>query len=54
MWATRTFYGQVVPTEIWYADLLKRVGFKDVSVTAIRKRNSNKRLYEFSVESVRP
>ena len=49
-----TFYGQMVPTETWYADLLKRVGFKDVSVTAIRKRNSNKRLYEFSVESVRP
>ena len=49
-----TFYGQVVPTEIWYADLLKRVGFADVSVTAIRKRNSNKRLYEFRVECIRP
>ena len=49
-----TFYGQVVPTEIWYADLLKRVGFADVSVTAIRKRNSNKKLFEYSVESVRP
>ena len=49
-----TFYGHVVPTETWYSDLLKRVGFEDVSVTAIRKRNSNKRLYEFSVECVRP
>ena len=49
-----TFYGQVVPTEIWYADLLKRVGFADVSVTAIRKRNSNKKLYEYSVECVHP
>ena len=49
-----TFYGQVVPTETWYADLLKRVGFADVSVTAIRKRNSNKKLFEYSVESVRP
>ena len=49
-----TFYGRLVPTETWYADLLKRVGFEDVTVTAIRKRNSNRRLYEFNVEAVHP
>ena len=49
-----TFYGNLVPTERWYADILSAVGFRDVTIRAIRKRNSNKRLYEFAVEAVRP
>ncbi len=49
-----TFYGKTVPTEQWYARLLKHVGFERISVDVIRKRNSNKKLFEFSVECIRP
>ena len=49
-----TFYGKTVPTEQWYARLLKHVGFENISVDVIRKRNSNKKLFEFSVECIRP
>jgi hypothetical protein len=49
-----TFYGHVVPAERWYAMLLREAGFADVSVTNIRKRNSNKHLYEYDVSGVRP
>ncbi|MCY3544371.1 MAG: DNA methyltransferase [Chloroflexi bacterium] len=49
-----TFYGNLVPTEQWYAELLATVGFRKVSIRTVRKRNSNKRLYEFTVEAVRP
>ena len=49
-----TFYGKSVPTERWYAKLLKHVGFENITVNVIRKRNSNKKLFEFSVECIRP
>lgn len=49
-----TFYGHIVPAERWYAIMLREAGFADVSVTNIRKRNSNKHLFEFSVSAVRP
>jgi hypothetical protein len=49
-----TFYGHLVPVEEWYATMLREAGFGEVSVTNIRKRNSNKRLFEFNVSAVRP
>jgi hypothetical protein len=49
-----TFYGHLVPTQRWYATMLREVGFVDVSTTNIRKRNSNARLFEFDVSAVRP
>ena len=49
-----TFYGNIVPTQRWYADLLSAAGFENIAITTIRKRNSNKKLYEFMVEAVRP
>ena len=49
-----TFYRRIVPTERWYSELLEHVGFENVRVKMIRKRNSNKKLFEFSVECVRP
>ena len=49
-----TFYQKMVPTERWYSTLLEHVGFENVRVNVIRKRNSNKKLFEFSVECVRP
>lgn len=49
-----TFYGHVVPAEQWYAKMMVEVGFTDVQVTTIRKRNSNTALYEFEVSGNRP
>jgi len=49
-----TFYGHVVPAEQWYAVMMREIGFTDVKVTAIRKRNSNKALYEYEVTGRRP
>lgn len=49
-----TFYGHIVPAEQWYASMLREAGFVDVIVTKIRKRNSNKSLFEFNVSAVRP
>lgn len=44
-----TFYGHEVPVHEWYARMMEQVGFEAVRVDIIRKRNSNKKLYEFNV-----
>lgn len=49
-----TFYGHVVPAEQWYAALMREAGFDRVEVTVIRKRNSNRALFEYEVSGVRP
>ena len=49
-----TFFGQLVPIQDWYAALLAEAGFVDVAVRTIRKRNSNKALYEYAVSATRP
>jgi hypothetical protein len=49
-----TFFGNVVATEEYYATLLARAGFVDVEIERLRKRNSNKALYEYAVRAVRP
>ena len=49
-----TFFGEVVPVQDWYAALLAEAGMVDVDVRAIRKRNSNKALYEYAVTATRP
>lgn len=49
-----TFYGVNVPTEQWYAKLLEHLGFCEVKIEILRKRNSNKRLFEFSVRAFKP
>ena len=43
------FYGVLVAVEQVYAELMRSVGFEDVEVRAIRKRNSRKELVEFCV-----
>ena len=48
-----TFYGNVVSTERWYADLLAASGFRNISINTVRKRNSNKKLYEYAVQAIR-
>ncbi len=45
------FYGAMVPTQDLLANLMKKVGFSDVGVTRIRKRNSKKRLFEYRVSA---
>ena len=48
-----TFSGTMVPTQQWYAEMMKAAGFKDVRIEAIRKRNCNKQLYEYAVEALK-
>ncbi|MNT58914.1 hypothetical protein D3C72_1963810 [compost metagenome] len=48
-----TFYGHNVPAQDWYAAMLQALGYLDVKVTTIRKRNSNKRLFEYDVTATR-
>ncbi|WP_344603656.1 DNA methyltransferase [Streptomyces glaucus] len=49
-----TFYGHEVPAHEWYADMLKELGYCDVKIVTIRKRNSNKALFEYDVTGGRP
>lgn len=46
-----SFYGNLVPTQAWYASLLRHAGFSQVRVRAIRKRNSKRELFEYAVEA---
>ncbi|MFT4299336.1 MAG: hypothetical protein QM597_06865 [Aeromicrobium sp.] len=48
-----TFYKHEVPAHQWYADMLKALGFENVEIETIRKRNSNKALFEYDVRGVR-
>ena len=47
-----SFYGVLVPVERIYAELLAELGFERVTCKPIRKRNSNKQLFEFDVSAV--
>lgn len=44
-----TFSGNIVPAQQWYADMMSALGYHDVHIDTIRKRNSNKQLFEFAV-----
>jgi len=44
-----TFYKHEVPAHTWYAEMLRELGYADVKVETIRKRNSNKALFEYDV-----
>jgi len=46
-----TFYGNLLPTERLYADMLEELGFDNVTVRPIRKRNSKMELIEFDVSA---
>ena len=49
-----SFYGELVPTERIYAELLSEVGFGAVSIRTLRKRNSKHELFEFDVSAKKP
>lgn len=44
-----TFYGVLIPAEKLYKEIMETVGFEEVNVEIVRKRNSKKELYEFTV-----
>ncbi len=48
------FYGTLLPVEEIYAALFEDAGFGDVTIETIRKRNSKKELYEYTVCATRP
>jgi hypothetical protein len=47
------FYGHMVPAQDFLAQQMAAVGLSEVSVTALRRRNSKKGLIEFRVSAVR-
>jgi hypothetical protein len=46
-----TFYGVLLPVEQIYADMLHQLGFAEINICPIRKRNSKKELIEFDVSA---
>ena len=49
-----TFYKHEVPAHTWYAEMLRSLGYTNVKVETIRKRNSNKALFEYDVTGTKP
>jgi hypothetical protein len=47
------FYDVIVPTEVIYQDMLRKLGVKSVAVLPLRKRNSKKELIEYDVVATR-
>ena len=45
------FYGNVVPSDRIYKDILTKVGFHDEKDEIVRKRNCNKALYEYWISA---
>jgi len=46
-----TFYGTLRRVEELYADMMQKVGFSDINIRPIRKRNSRKELIEFDLSA---
>ena len=46
-----TFYGELLSVERIYAHMMRELGFTDVNIRPIRKRNSKKELVEFDVSA---
>lgn len=46
-----TFYGELLSVERIYAHMMQELGFADVKIRPIRKRNSKKELVEFDVSA---
>lgn len=45
------FYGELLPVERLYASILAGLGFRDIRIQPIRKRNSKRELVEFDVSA---
>ncbi len=48
-----TFYKHEVPAHEWYAIMVRELDYTDVKVETIRKRNSNKALFEYELTATR-
>jgi hypothetical protein len=48
-----TFYSVLISTEQVYAEMLRALGFVDVQIQLLRKRNSKRELYEYDVSATR-
>ncbi len=46
-----SFYGHFVDTESIIADSMKSIGYNNITIKTIRKRNTNKGLFEFNVKA---
>ena len=46
-----TFYGTILPVETLYKEIMETVGFREVIIKPLRKRNSKKELIEFSISA---
>lgn len=46
-----SFYGHFVNTEKILAESMDKIGYKDITINTIRKRNTKKGLYEFNVKA---
>lgn len=44
-----TFYGITVPSETIYIDIMEEIGYRNIEFKVVRKRNSNKKLFEFII-----
>jgi DNA modification methylase len=49
-----TFYGELLSIEKIYAHMMEELGFSNIHIRAIRKRNSKKELIEFDVSATWP
>lgn len=49
-----TFYGQLVSAEKIYAQMLEQLGFVNIDISLLRKRNSKKELFEYDVSAQMP
>jgi hypothetical protein len=47
------FYNIPLPVKRLYKDMLETLGFTDVQIRTIRKRNSKKALFEFDVTGIK-
>lgn len=46
-----SFYGRFVNTELIIAECMQSIGYKNITIRTIRKRNTNKGLFEFNVKA---
>lgn len=46
-----SFYGNIVHTESYISDILSHLGYSNINVSIIRKRNCKKELFEFEIKA---
>ena len=49
-----SFYGYLIPSERIYQAILSQIGFQNITIVIVRKRNCNKNLYEYCISAIKP